>query len=213
MSTGAANGEPTAADIAAGIAQSSDPLIAALVARINRLEGRLEATGTFGHKLDLAQDELLSLSQATTGILLPMDASWILTCATLVFLMQLGFAQLEAGLVRPKNVVATYMKNIIDFVLGALSALLFGYGIAYAQWPLLHQMDAWKFFFHLVFQATASTIVSGVPRHTLAAMQSRRAHGQQRHHTSPRCTTTDCRVCERTAHARHTSSLHADALV
>jgi ammonia channel protein AmtB len=66
------------------------------------------------------------------------------------------------------SVVATYMKNIIDFVLGALSALLFGYGIAYAQWPLMHEMDAWKFFFHLVFQATASTIVSGQLAGTLA---------------------------------------------
>ena len=62
----------------------------------------------------------------TDGILLPMDASWVLTCATLVFLMQLGFAQLEAGLVQTKNVIATYMKNLIDFVLGALSALFFG---------------------------------------------------------------------------------------
>ena len=34
-------------------------------------------------------------------------------------------------------------------------------GIAYEEWPLFDQTDAWKFFFHLVFQATASTIVSG----------------------------------------------------
>ena len=70
----------------------------------------------------LARIELLE--KATESVALPMDASWTLTCATLVFLMQLGFAQLEAGLVRTKNVIATYMKNLIDFVLGALSAVL-----------------------------------------------------------------------------------------
>ena len=62
---------------------------------------------------------------------------------------------------RPKNVIATYMKNIIDFVLGAFCTLLIGYAIAYPQTPIIDQIDAWKFFFHLVFQATASTIVSG----------------------------------------------------
>ena len=53
------------------------------------------------------------------------------------------------------------MKNIIDFVLGAFCTLLIGYAIAYPQTPIIDQIDAWKFFFHLVFQATASTIVSG----------------------------------------------------
>ena len=32
--------------------------------------------------------------------------------ATLVFLMQLGFAQLEAGMCRPKNVITTYVKAV-----------------------------------------------------------------------------------------------------
>jgi len=137
-----------------------DPF-ARLSARVDLLEGRLESETILGHNLDLAQNSLLDLMGKTDGILLPMDASWVLTCATLVFLMQLGFAQLEAGLVQTKNVIATYMKNLIDFVLGALSALFFGYGIAYEEWPLFDQTDAWKFFFHLVFQATASTIVSG----------------------------------------------------
>lgn len=59
--------------------------------------------------------------------------------------MQLGFAQLEAGCMRQKNVVATYMKNIIDFVLGALLALAVGYGIAYDQWPLTSDFDTWKY--------------------------------------------------------------------
>lgn len=132
-----------------------------LLLRIERLEGRLGAVDDFGHALTLEENALIDLTSATKGVLLPMDASWVITSATLVFFMQLGFAQLEAGLVRNKNVLATYMKNIIDFILGTISALVFGYGIAYGEWPIMFQVDAWKFFFHLVFQATASTIVSG----------------------------------------------------
>jgi Amt family ammonium transporter len=75
--------------------------------------------------------------------------------------MQLGFAQLEAGMCRPKNVIATYIKNLADFVLGTLATLFIGYALAYGQIPLIDKIESWKFFFHLVFQATASTIVSG----------------------------------------------------
>jgi Amt family ammonium transporter len=114
-----------------------------------------------GHRLELAEKKLQDMEMNHNAVLLPMDAAWVLSCATLVFLMQLGFAQLEAGMCRPKNVVATYLKNITDFVLGTLCTLVFGFAIAYDQKPLYDTIDAWKFFFHLVFQATASTIVSG----------------------------------------------------
>ena len=81
--------------------------ISALTERIQRLEGRLASQDTIGHQLELAQAALIDLTSKKNGVLMPMDASWVLTCATLVFLMQLGFAQLEAGTMRQKNVVAT----------------------------------------------------------------------------------------------------------
>ena len=114
-----------------------------------------------GHRLDQAELAINEVGGELDTVLLPMDAAWVLSCATLVFLMQLGFAQLEAGICRPKNVIVTYVKNIADFVLGSLATLLVGYAIAYGQTPLVDEIQAWKFFFHLVFQATASTIVSG----------------------------------------------------
>ena len=114
-----------------------------------------------GHRLDQAELAINEVGGNLDTVLLPMDTAWVLSCATLVFLMQLGFALLEAGICRPKNVIATYIKNIADFVLGSLATLLVGYAIAYGQTPLIDDIQAWKFFFHLVFQATASTIVSG----------------------------------------------------
>ena len=130
--------------------------------RLFELEGFLQQAGIIqeykeggeimaGHALDL---EL-------TGGISPMDMGWVLGCATLVFLMQLGFASLEAGMCRPENVITTYVKNMTDFMLGTVSALIFGFAIAYGQVPFLEHIPAWKFFFHLVFQATASTILSG----------------------------------------------------
>ena len=58
-----------------------------------------------GHRLAKAESELAQLKEKEDSVLLPMDAAWVLTCATLVFLMQLGFAQLEVRQ-RPLGVCA-----------------------------------------------------------------------------------------------------------
>ena len=47
-----------------------------------------------------------------------------------------SFAMLEAGTVRVHNVIATYAKNVLDFVLGTIVACAFGYYIAYEINPL-----------------------------------------------------------------------------
>ena len=60
--------------------------------------------------------------------------------------------------------IATYSKNILDYTLGSVAALLFGYRIAYGidalNFALGDPRQAY-FFNHLVFQATAATLVSG----------------------------------------------------
>lgn len=56
--------------------------LAQLNARVAQLEGRLSSDDTIGHQLDLAEARLRDLTQKHEGVLMPMDASWVLTCAS-----------------------------------------------------------------------------------------------------------------------------------
>ena len=100
------------------------------------------------------------------------ENAWILLTATVVFLMQYGFALLESGMCRKNNTTATYTKNMLDATLGTMVAVIFGYHLSYGISPVFcsTSTDAELsqatrvcagFFHHLVFQATAATIVSG----------------------------------------------------
>ena len=51
-----------------------------------------------------------------------MDMSvWYLMGAALVFFMQCGFAMVEAGFTRSKNVGNITMKNLMDFCIGTVA--------------------------------------------------------------------------------------------
>ncbi|MBF0260129.1 MAG: ammonium transporter, partial [Desulfamplus sp.] len=98
------------------------------------------------------------------------DVLWTCIAAFLVFLMQAGFAMVEAGFTRAKNAVNIMMKNIMDFCIGTVAFLAVGFHIMFAgpdeSLFFLGNTGAtqWGFAFWLfqcVFAATTATIVSG----------------------------------------------------
>ena len=104
-----------------------------------------------------------------------VDTVWILLAGSLVFFMQAGFALLESGLVRSKNTVNVIMKNYTDMCFGALVFWMVGYGLMFGANPSgwigtdhfflggkgVNAKDYTLLFFHMMFAATAATIVSG----------------------------------------------------
>ena len=106
---------------------------------------------------------------------------WVFIAGVLVFFMQAGFALVEAGLTRAKNVVNIFAKNIADATVGILAFFATGYAFAFGEsggWFIgtdnffLQGLDmaaipegglspATTFFFQAVFAATAVTIASG----------------------------------------------------
>ena len=102
-----------------------------------------------------------------------IDELWLLVAAALVFLMQGGFVCLEVGLVRPRNVEMTAMKNVIDWSMVGLAFPLIGFGLLFGadagglvgtdRFALggVDGREALFFVFQLGFAATTVTIVSG----------------------------------------------------
>ncbi|MDH5654614.1 MAG: ammonium transporter [Spirochaetia bacterium] len=137
------------------------------------------------------ENPLEKISTDTAALTVAADTLWVLLCAILVFFMQAGFSLVEAGLNSAKNAVNVLFKNLMDFSVGAIAffavgfALMFGDGndfIGLSGWFMagadnspavegyqgVYSSISWtgvpllaKFFFQMVFAATAATIVSG----------------------------------------------------
>jgi Amt family ammonium transporter len=98
------------------------------------------------------------------------DVLWTCIAAFLVFIMQAGFAMLEAGFTRAKNAINIMMKNIMDFCIGTIAFLAIGFHLMFAGpdeslfWLGNTAATQWGFpfwLFQCVFAATTATIVSG----------------------------------------------------
>lgn len=108
------------------------------------------------------------------------DLLWIMIAGFLVFFMQAGFALVETGFTRAKNVANIMMKNMMDFGLGTIVFWAVGFSIMYGSdiWGLFGfsnfflseavlpdgTLNTWMYadwFFQAMFAATAATIVSG----------------------------------------------------
>ncbi|HVM39785.1 MAG TPA: ammonium transporter, partial [Acidimicrobiia bacterium] len=109
-----------------------------------------------------------------------LDNLWVFIAGVFVYFMQAGFALVEAGLTRAKNVANIVMKNLMDMAAGVLAFAAVGFGIAYGPTEALGGLLGWggwfldaasydesgltlatNFFFQAAFAATAATIVSG----------------------------------------------------
>ena len=77
--------------------------------------------------------DLVPTKVSTLDLQTAMDTMWIFSCGVEICTMQLGFAMLEAGFVREQNVVATYMKNIVDFLISIFAATMGSYNLAYPE--------------------------------------------------------------------------------
>ena len=60
-----------------------------------------------------------------------LDELLVMTASAFILLMQLGFAFLENGLVRPKNSKNILIKNMFDACIACLFFWLVGYGFAF----------------------------------------------------------------------------------
>ncbi len=122
--------------------------------------------------------ELNSIADALTSLVTAGDVFFLVVMGVLVFMMQWGFAMLEGGQVRKKNVNNVMMKNMVDWLIGCVSWLFIGGVLAvsinpadFISWwskifsatPFLvdNGIELANWFFGLVFAATAATIVSG----------------------------------------------------
>ena len=122
-------------------------------------------------------------SVAADAVQAVVDNLWVFIAAVLVFFMQAGFALVESGMTRAKNVINIMAKNLADASVGILAFLAVGYALAFggsgAFWGTEgfflsgsalfeagssgggNLSSATFFLFQAVFAATAATIVSG----------------------------------------------------
>jgi Amt family ammonium transporter len=118
----------------------------------------------------------LALQLDPSAVANSINAVWVLVVSFLIFFMQPGFALLEAGQVRAKNVGNVLMKNMTDWALGVLTYFVVGAGLAgiiaaltsgsaldlMAAFSYVGSADSWiGWVFGAVFAMTAATIVSG----------------------------------------------------
>jgi Amt family ammonium transporter len=66
-------------------------------------------------------------------LLFAASTTWVVIAAVLVMFMQAGFAFLEAGLTRMKNVGHIAAKNVLIFALASVVYYLVGFGIAFGD--------------------------------------------------------------------------------
>lgn len=138
----------------------------------------------FGLRATLAQDATAATPtiEDLTSVKIGIDTVWVLLTGFLVFIMQLGFAILETGMIRHTAAVNALLENFLEAGVGAICWWIVGFGIAFGAdngsglfgttlfAPGIDTADTiyygnigvlTMFFFQFAFAATASTITTG----------------------------------------------------
>jgi len=90
-----------------------------------------------------------------------IDTFFALFAFVLIIFMVPGFAMLEAGLVRTKNVAAVLMMNTMIYAVASMAFLLVGYSVAFGSFGS-DSMSQWAaFLFQMAFVGKVINIMSG----------------------------------------------------
>lgn len=99
----------------------------------------------------VAQDapDLGAVAATTSDTTTSLNVMWVMLAGFLIFFMQAGFALVEAGFTRAKNVAHTMMMNLMVFCIGAIGYWAVGFGLQFGgvnyTYPDLNNMGAWAF--------------------------------------------------------------------
>src|SRR5262245_66490 len=83
-------------------------------------------------------DAMTAAGNATTAV----NFTWVLVAAFLVMFMQAGFALVETGLTRSKNVAHTMAMNFMIYPLGMLGFYVAGFAIMFGGFGALGTMGS-----------------------------------------------------------------------
>ena len=90
-----------------------------------------------------------------------IDTFFTIFAMTLIIFMVPGFAMLEAGLVRTKNVTSVLTINTMIYAVASMAFLLIGYTYAFGSWENSN-MSMWAaFMFQMAFVGKTVNIMSG----------------------------------------------------
>ena len=90
-----------------------------------------------------------------------IDTLYVLFAMTLVVFMYPGFAMLEAGIVRTKNVTAVLTINILIFSIASLAFVLVGYSLAFGEGLNDENINYATVLFQMAFVGKAMNVMSG----------------------------------------------------
>ena len=90
-----------------------------------------------------------------------IDTFFALFSMVLIIFMVPGFAMLEAGLVRTKNVTAVLTTNVMIYAIASTAFLLLGYQLAFGSWEKVEYSMWAAFLFQMAFVGKTINIMSG----------------------------------------------------